>query len=340
MELKIVSKSCVIVSGGTAGHILPSKEIAKQLREKSYHIHWVGYGDKIEYLSESHLVTYHQVRARSPRARYFLSRTYFHDIKRDFSTLISLFKKGNIDFVLLTGNFIGCLPGLLAKWYQIPLYLYEQNTLLGQAHRLFYPFCKKVFWGMPPRFLLTKKDYFTGQPLREEVIRLKNKQLLSDQKKKTVFIFGGSLGADFFNTTLIDLLSSDVSFQKFHFIHSVGSRGDVEKVQKAYLTKDLNGLVLGYIENIAAMYEKADFIISRAGALSLSEIIYLGKKALIIPMPNSVLNHQEYNALSCQNDRLMVKNQKQLTTKDLKDFFTHRDLLTPQEKIAQLCLDS
>lgn len=347
MELGIVTKSCLLVSGGTAGHVLPSIEIARSLINQGVHVHWLGYGEKIEFQINSDKITYHKVLSRSPRSRVLLNIAYWKLLFSDIKVIRGLFKAHSINFTIVTGNFIGLIPGLISRWNKVPLYLYEQNSILGQANRLLYKLSQKVFWGMHPLRRLKHKEIYTSQPLRDEIITLKQQlklyQARPDNRRPTLLIMGGSLGANFFNTTLIEKMAPVRHLNQWQIIHCAGKVGVIDKVQHQYKKHNIQALVLGYTEDIHSLYERADIVIARAGALSLSEILYLGKKALIIPMPNSVSDHQRYNIYSCLNsDTILYGEQETLDTKTLSSLlesFDKNSSELPQDKIAALCLE-
>lgn len=340
-----MNKKCLVVSGGTAGHILPSLEIVRSLLQKGYKVHWLGHGEALEHQIQSVSLTYHKVLSRSPRSRILFNPAYWKLLASDIKTVRHLLKEHEFSFVLVTGNFIGLIPGFLSWLNSIPLYIYEQNSLLGQANRLLYPFSKKVFWGIYPQRKLQKKEFYTQQPLRSEIVSLRQSQQLykepSKEKAPTLLILGGSLGAHFFNTTLIEKLAQSGVLSNWQVIHCVGSKGNVKKVQYEYKKYAIEAIVLSYTHDMANLYEKSDAIIARAGALSLSEVVYLNKHALIIPMPNSVGDHQRLNTYSCLNHHNITHcEQDQLSKEDLEAFIKNSSSvqpILPQDKIAQLC---
>ena len=342
-----MTKNCLLVSGGTAGHVLPSIEIARSLVKQGVHVHWLGHGEKIEYQIESERITYHKVLSRSPRSKVLFSTAYWKLLLSDIKVIRDLFKNYSIDFTIVTGNFIGLMPGLFSRWNKVPLYLYEQNSTLGQANRFLSKLCEKIFWGMHPLRRLDRKEYYTNQPLRDEILNLKHQLKLYQKRPKdyrpTLLIMGGSLGAKFFNTTLIEKLAPLKKLSKWQIIHCAGKVADVDKVQRKYKKYNIDALVLGYTEDIHRLYERADIVIARAGALSLSELLFLEKKSLIIPMPNSVSNHQRYNIYSCLNsDTILYSEQEELDTETLSNLlnsFYQQNIDLPQDKIARLCLE-
>ena len=233
-----MTKSCLLVSGGTAGHVLPSLEIAKSLIKQGFHVHWLGHGEKLEYQIHSENITYHRVLSRSPRSKVLWNIAYWKLLASDMKVIRNLLRTYKFQFTLVTGNFISILPGLLSRYYKVPLYIYEQNSIIGQANRLLSPFSKKIFWGMHPLRKLSKKEVYTSQPLRDEILTLKQDLDLyrpqSRRNKKTILIMGGSLGAGFFNSTLVEHLAAVKNIHAWQIIHCAGRSQHVSNVQKKY----------------------------------------------------------------------------------------------------------
>lgn len=342
-----MTKQCLIVAGGTAGHVLPSLEIARSFIEQDYHVHWLGHGEPLERQIDHCQMTYHQVHTRSPRARSLLNFNYWSKLAQDIRTIFRLLKQQRFTFILVTGNFIGIIPGIMSKFFGLPLYVYEQNCRLGQANIILKPLSQKIFWGMHPGYRLKEYEFYTAQPLRKDIVTINqthrdsNKETPSCQRK-TLLILGGSLGAAFFNTRLITLLAQSRFPSHWDIIHLAGSHGHVQAVVQEYEKVSLKACVLGYCQDIAKLYERSDALIARAGALSLAEIIYLQKKALIVPLPSSVGDHQRYNVYSCLNNRQIVySEQERMTADDIANFLqcsNDSGAPLPQDYIAQLCL--
>lgn len=344
-----MKKKCLIVSGGTAGHVLPSKEIAQSLRQLGYDIHWLGHGEPIEKISGEKSISYHQVLTRSPNRKVFFNLAYWKLFFHDLKVLRKLFQTYDFDFVLLTGNFITLLPGFFARLYKKPIYLYEQNAQLGRANLLLKSWAKKIFWGIHPPKPLKNNEYYTKQPLRKSLFQLQQnsqRYFARQGDHYTLLIIGGSLGAHFFNSKLIEILASSFKHCKknWKIIHLSGKNGRVLHVQDCYEKNNLQALVLGYVDEMSSLYKKADAVVARAGALSLSELLFLKKPSLIIPMPNSVSNHQKQNAYSMSNhENFYYYEQDNLEENQVTNFLrrVESDIVElPQDKIAQLCLQS
>ena len=339
-------KKCLIVSGGTAGHILPSKEIALSLINKGYDVHWLGYGELIEKIPNAQSIFYHQVLSRSVNRKVFFNIAYWKLFFHDMKVVKKLYQTYDFEFVLLTGNFITFLPGLMAFLRKVPVYLYEQNSQLGRANRLFSFFAKKIFWGLHPHRPLKEHEFFTAQPLRQSLIELelqRERYFSRDSQTYTLLVLGGSLGAHFFNTKLIEKLASSLSKTRktWQIIHLCGQKGRVVLTQENYKKVGLKALVLGYIDDMTSLYEKSDAVIARAGAMSLSELVFLKKPSLIIPMPNSVGDHQRANAYGLMNqENIQCFEQEKLEDTQILNFLrsVENGITTlPQDNIAQLC---
>ncbi|MBQ8300750.1 MAG: glycosyltransferase, partial [Clostridia bacterium] len=170
-----------------------------------------------------------------------------------------------------------------------------------------------------------EKCVVTGNPIRSEILEA---DYASSRKKlgiekPFVLIFGGSLGADRINNTVIDMLDRIVKDNKIELLFGTGDR-NYEKIMNTIAEKGIalsdNVKIVSYIDNMAECMAAADVVVSRAGAITVSEIAALGKPSILIPSPNVVRNHQEQNAREFENKNaaaLIVE--KDLTSDALYD---------------------
>jgi len=110
-----------------------------------------------------------------------------------------------------------------------------------------------------------------------------------------ILITGGSQGASGINTAVADSLSQLDKKELYNFVHQTGEK-DVESLKAAYKKNKIRAEVTSFITDMPEAFRKADLIIARSGALTVSEIMATGKPALFIPFPKAADNHQYYNA--------------------------------------------
>jgi UDP-N-acetylglucosamine--N-acetylmuramyl-(pentapeptide) pyrophosphoryl-undecaprenol N-acetylglucosamine transferase len=214
----------------------------------------------------------------------------------------------------------------------IPSLIQEQNALPGITNRLLGKYVQRicVAHAEAERFFPKHKTELTGNPLRSELIELNispaqaRKKMGLSQKKTTLLVVGGSLGARRLNQLMANHLGR-LSAMGVQIVWQCGSLYEKEYVQLQ--TSDVH--ITPFIDDIAVAYAAADVIISRAGALAVSELCQVGKAVLFIPSPNVAENHQYKNALAiAKKDAAFVIEENELDQK----FQTQLDILLSDKK--------
>lgn len=199
----------------------------------------------------------------------------------------------------------------------IPTLLQEQNSYAGLTNKLLAKKARKicVAYENMDRFFPKEKIVLTGNPVRTDIFNVdsKRKEALAffglNPKKKTLFAFGGSLGARTINESILnhieDLIATDVQV-----IWQIGSFYFEEFKEKL---KGFDLKQIKYFEFLKEMdlaYAAADVVISRAGALSISELCLTGKPVILVPSPNVSEDHQTKNAMALVDEKaaLLVKD--------------------------------
>ena len=309
----------IVAAAQTGGHINPGIAIANKIKkeEPDSEIMFIGTSRGIE----NDLV---------PRAGFKLKTIEAYGLKRSmsFSNIKNLVKmlKGfgktkkivkdfKPDIVIGTGGFI-CGPTILAaKKYKIPTILHESNAFPGVAVKALSKKVDTVLVGFKEakkRLPKAKNIVVTGTPTKikdvelskEETNKIK-KELGLDLSIPTVLVFGGSQGAKSINSTLIDAIKNG-PYYNFQIIWASGpTQYDIIKKELDSLNIDINKIenvkIVPYIYNMEEVMRISDVIISRSGAMTITEISKIGKPAIFIPFPFATENHQEFNAKVLEN---------------------------------------
>ena len=332
----------ILSGGGTGGHIFPALAIASQIQKevKDTAILFVGAKGKMEM-------------EKVPKAGFQIKGLWISGFQRSLSirnlifplkVIISLIqgyfiiKKFKPNLVVGTGGFASGPILQMAQWLKIPTVIQEQNSYPGITNKLL---SKKVdticvaFDGME-QYFPPQKIKLTGNPIRSKVGTVSapesSKQFFGlDPNKPTLAIIGGSLGARSVNA----LISDHLDFIQGFGLQIVWQCGALYYDQFKDLKKE--GVVIQpFIYEMQQFYSAADFIISRAGAGSLSELCSVGKPLLLIPSPNVTANHQYHNAMALEKKgAAFVLEEKELKT-DFKPRFkklvTDTDIQKSMEK--------
>lgn len=253
----------VLTGGKTGGHIMSLIGIAKKLKEEYLYIGGKQFLEKT--LCEKHNIN-------------FLGL----DIDESLISLIKAFfqlksKKLDINLIIATGGFVSFPVLLYAILYKIPIYLIEENLVIGKTNKFFLRFCKKIFISYPLKNE-HKKYVITGVPIYKYQLNY----YTYNNYKMDILIIGGSLGSKI----LCDLAKKIKGYK-------VGLVAG--KYYDEY--KDCCDYVFKYVDDLLNLMIQADLIISRAGALTTAEVFSLGKPLIVIPSMKTKKNHQYLNAL-------------------------------------------
>jgi len=301
----------LISGGGTGGHIFPAVAIANKLMQQNekFEILFVGANGRMEM-------------QKVPAAGYKIVGLDIAGIQRSlslknlllpFKLLNSLRKAGQIisdfkpDVAVGVGGYASGPTLYMATRRRIPCVVQEQNSYPGITNKLLAKRVRKIcvaYEGMD-KFFPKDKIVVTGNPVRQEIVRmnvsreesLAHFNLKTD--KKTILVIGGSLGARTVNESIEGGLKkfSDAGVQ---VIWQTG-KGFHERAKNA--ASDMENIcVRDFINRMDYAYSAADIILSRAGAISISELCLVAKPCILIPSPNVSEDHQTKNAMA------LVKN--------------------------------
>jgi UDP-N-acetylglucosamine--N-acetylmuramyl-(pentapeptide) pyrophosphoryl-undecaprenol N-acetylglucosamine transferase len=307
----------IISGGGTGGHIYPAIAIANKLKTvfADCEILFVGAKDKMEM-------------QKVPQAGYPIKGLWVSGLQRQLSienlkfpvklasSLLEsrrILKSFKPDFVIGTGGFASGPLLIMATWLKIPTLIQEQNSFPGITNKWL---SKKVnaicvaYEGLE-KFFPKDKIVFTGNPVREDLIGIDHKKTDAityfnlDATKKTLVVLGGSLGARRINELIADY-HQVILDQNIQIIWQCGKL----YFEKYKLFNNLPHVkVLAFVDRMDYLYASANFIISRAGASSVSELCIVGKPTIFIPSPNVAEDHQTHNAKAvvAKNGAIMIK---------------------------------
>jgi len=311
------SVNIILSGGGTGGHIYPAIAIANELKSiyPNANFLFVGAKDKMEM-------------EKIPEAGYAIIGLWISGIQRQFilknfsfpfklvsslSKAYRIIKEFKPDIVIGTGGFASGPTLFVASNRKIKTLIQEQNSYPGITNKLMAKRVDKIcvaYDGLE-RFFPSTKIVKTGNPVRQDLLEIAGKgdeakkffNLNSD--KKTLLIIGGSLGARAIN----NLIEKHIDWLVSKNLQVIWQTGKLYYEEfKKY--DNLEGVQThAFLNKMDLTYAAADFIISRAGAGSISELCIVGKPVIFIPSPNVAEDHQTKNALAVVNSNaaLMLK---------------------------------
>jgi len=281
-----------IMAGGTGGHIFPGLAVADQLKKKNAEVVWLGaVGGMEEKLVKQHGIPIKLLKIKGLRGKGLKGLiTLPFKLLSATRAAAKYFKQENINAVISMGGYVAGPGGLAAKFKRIPLLVHEQNSKFGMTNKYLSKWAKKVLTGFNLNGLYGSR--WVGNPVRKEIEESIHD--INHNDSVNVLIIGGSLGANSLNTRLPDLLMPLLESNKISVKHQCG-KNNQDKTKNHYKSEK-NIEVFDFIHNMSAAYSWADFIIARAGALSIAEINAVGLPAIFVPYPYAVDDHQTSNA--------------------------------------------
>ena len=282
-----MSKKILIMAGGTGGHIFPALAIAKELKERGAVVEWLGGKNAMESrLVPRHGYKFHGASSSGLRGKNLLVilKAFFLLGCGFFQTVI-IFIKYRPNIVIGMGGYASGIGGLISKLFFVPLFIHEQNSVPGTTNRLLSRLASKCFQAFENTFPESAGAITTGNPILFNPIP-KNRP----KSVKNLLVLGGSLGAKKINQTIPQIKTC------VNIWHQTGEN-HLEEVRVLYKKSQHYGAKIEpFIENMAEAYAWADLVISRAGAMTISELIASNSLAILIPFPYAIDNHQKINA--------------------------------------------
>ena len=327
----------IISGGGTGGHIFPALAIAKAIEKQITHVDFLFIGAKDRMEME-----------KVPNEGYKIIGLPISGLQRGldkrnlffpFKLLYSIRKAKEIikdfcpDLAIGTGGYASAPLIYVAAKRGVPCLIQEQNSYPGITNKILAKYVDKicVAYDDMHKFFPFKKIIFTGNPIRQDILGIEKKKHLAqklfhiDVSKLTVLVIGGSLGA----RTINNAISENIEQLKNLGINLIWQTGlSYQYKSKEFINQiNVRGInAYTFIKDIHNAYAAADIIISRAGAIAISELCCVGKPIILVPSPNVAENHQYKNAQSLVNknaallvDDAQVNGKLVDTLKDLID---------------------
>ena len=329
--------------GGTGGHIFPAVAIAQEIQKRfpDAEFLFMGANGKME----MEKVPQAGFKIEGLNIAGFDRGNLLANINLPFKVISSLLKARKIikefqpDFAVGTGGFASGPALFIAARMRIPTFIQEQNSLPGKTNIFNAKKAKTVFTAYPnmEKFFNGTKTLFLGNPIRKNIITdiidsdLAKEKLGLEKGKLTILSVGGSLGSRTLNNGWKENLNN-VLEKDYQLIWQTGKL-DYKNILEE--TKDIhsrNIQIVEFIKNMEMAYSAADVIVSRAGAIAISELAIAKKPVLLVPFPFAAEDHQTKNAQTLveKNAAKMVKDteMKEKFWNTLSEICENEDLRT------------
>jgi UDP-N-acetylglucosamine--N-acetylmuramyl-(pentapeptide) pyrophosphoryl-undecaprenol N-acetylglucosamine transferase len=288
----------IISGGGTGGHLYPALAVGDKLvaREPSLRLTFIGGGRAIERdLMERRGAHYIPLKIEGLKGRGLKSLWALALLPLAFGRSVAVLLRLRPALVIGVGGYSSGPVVMAACFLRIPTIILEQNLTPGFTNRLLTRWAKKAVVAFENSLVYFRgKGVWLGNPAREEFYRLRPKPRSGEL---ALLLFGGSQGAHILNRTMTAALPLLAAVRdRLRVFHQTGE-SDYESVRRAYLDSGFGRAeVAPFFHDMAGYFEKADLVISRAGATTIAELIVARKAAILVPFARASEDHQARNA--------------------------------------------
>tara|TARA_Y100000992_G_C21270675_1_gene496662 strand:- start:587 stop:1591 length:1005 start_codon:yes stop_codon:yes gene_type:complete len=289
-------KKIVISTGGTGGHVIPAQVLYDYLSDEN----------KITIISDKRGENY------LDKKKYLTKQIDVPKINKNILSFIPFFifliisiiksfiflRKTKTKILISTGGYMSLPACLAAKILNLKIFLFEPNLVLGRANLFLLKYCDKIFtYSKEIKKLpkIMKYKICVIKPLLRKEIVLSKIRLQKKQKKFSILVIGGSQGAKKFDNLFREDFIKLARKFKIKIFHQT-SKGNLKQLKRFYISKKINFKVFSYSNDLHKMIRTCHVVITRSGASTINELVFLGTPFLAIPFPFAKDDHQFFNA--------------------------------------------
>lgn len=292
-----MTRTLLVMAGGTGGHIFPALAVANALRAKGWKVVWLGAAGKMETRIvpqagiELETLAIGGVRGKGLLTKLLLP---FVQLKALFGAFGVIFRH-RPDVAIGFGGFTGFTGGLAMRLLWLPLVIHEQNSVAGLTNKVLAKIANRVLFAFPSAF--PGRDGCVGNPVRDEITRVATpaERFADRTGPLKLLVVGGSLGAQVFNEEVPKALALLPVEDRPLVIQQAGEK-HIETLQQHYAAAGVVAECAPFIADMAKAYAEADLVLCRAGALTIAELACVGAASVLVPFPHAVDDHQTGNA--------------------------------------------
>jgi UDP-N-acetylglucosamine--N-acetylmuramyl-(pentapeptide) pyrophosphoryl-undecaprenol N-acetylglucosamine transferase len=291
-----MTRTILIMAGGTGGHVFPGLAVADVLRERGWKVVWMGAKSGME----ARLVPARGYEMAWIRARALRGKGLLATVLLPLNLLIGFWQSARAifrirpDVVLGMGGYVAFPGGMMASLLARPLAVHEQNAVAGLTNRLLAGVADRLMTAFPEALGGAE---WTGNPVRAGIAGLAEPEARYAGRSGPLrlLVVGGSLGAQALNEAVPRALAMIPSAERPRVVHQSGEK-HIEALRASYAAAGVAAEPVAFIEDMAARYAEADLVVCRAGAITVAEISAGGVASVLVPYPHAVDDHQTANA--------------------------------------------
>ena len=339
------TKHLIIAAAGTGGHVMPGLAVAEEMKKRGWTVSWIGTPVGME----SRLVGQRNIEFDALDFTGMRGK----GIKHMFTGALKLVKacfaakalveKRQASAMFSTGGYIAVPAAFGARSKNKPLIMMNCDAGSLMSVRAVMPWAQAVMCGFDGECAhrAGSKAIVSGNPVREDILALPEPQqrYAARTGKLNLLVFGGSLGAKVLNETVPAAIAK-FPLEERPIVTQQCGKNAVEDVKALYAKYGVEAQVISFIDDMASAYNKADVVVCRAGATTVSELTAGGIPSILVPFVVSTTQHQLGNARYMQDEGAgILLEQKDLTPDSLYEklrSLTREDLLTMADKARSL----
>ncbi len=291
-----MSRTILIMAGGTGGHIFPALAVAEKMRERGWRVVWLGNPEGME----ARLVPQHGfdmvgVKFGALRGKGIVRKLLLPlNLLRGFWQAQKAIRQVQPNVVLGMGGYITFPGGMMASLLGKPLVVHEQNSVAGLANRVLAGVADRIATGFPE---VLAKGVWAGNPVRPEIAKMAPpaERFAGRDGALHLLVIGGSLGAQALNEMVPQAMALLGENALPQIVHQAGEK-HIEALKANYAAVGVAAHCVSFIEDMAGAYEWADLVVCRSGALTVAELAAAGVASILVPFPHAVDDHQTGNA--------------------------------------------
>lgn len=304
----------MMMAGGTGGHVYPAMAVADYLKDHGWNVVWLATEGGMENrLIEGKgytkaMMTMRGVRGKGLLGWLMLPARLFAALKQAKQAI----KQHQPNVVLGMGGFAAFPGGVMAKLMGKPLVIHEQNSVAGLTNKVLSFIANRILVAFPR--VLEERAMLVGNPVRQVLTQIETPEIRYPRRsgKLKLLVVGGSLGAAALNDVLPKAIAKLPLKGRPEVIHQAGEK-HIDALNQLYASLGLDVEAKAFIHDMAEVYQWADLVICRAGALTVAELACVGVASVLVPFPHAVDDHQTTNAqYLVENGAALLVQQKDL----------------------------
>jgi len=317
-----MQKPILVMAGGTGGHVFPALAVAECLRRRGESIVWLGTHSGIEARvvpAADFAIEWLSVQGLRGKGLASLLLAPLRLLRACWQAL-GILRRTRPKAVLGMGGFVSGPGGLMAWLLDIPLFVHEQNSIIGLTNRILGRLAVRSYFAFPEAAAAVAGGECIGNPVRADFIGLDDPVRRLEARLESrlqLLVIGGSLGAAALNRIVPAALACLDREQRPLVRHQCGER-HLQDCEQRYREARVDAEVVRFIDDMREAYSWADLVICRAGALTITELSAVGAASILVPFPHAVDDHQYHNARYLeQQQAAQIMREEELNAENL-----------------------